>query len=52
MQANPRPLSARHRQIFRDGAAQKNISQGKADEIFDLMEKFAGYGFNSLGYLV
>ncbi|MEJ6022703.1 DNA polymerase III subunit alpha [Ramlibacter sp. PS4R-6] len=37
---------ALHRDIFRKGAAQKNISEGKADEIFDLMEKFAGYGFN------
>jgi DNA polymerase-3 subunit alpha len=37
---------ARHRQIFRDGAAKNEISQDKADEIFDLMEKFAGYGFN------
>jgi DNA polymerase-3 subunit alpha len=37
---------ARHRQIFRDGAAKNNIHQDKADEIFDLMEKFAGYGFN------
>ncbi len=37
---------ARHRQIFRDGAAKNNISEEKADEIFDLMEKFAGYGFN------
>jgi len=37
---------ARHRQIFRDGAAKNDISQDKADEIFDLMEKFAGYGFN------
>jgi DNA polymerase-3 subunit alpha len=37
---------ARHRQIFRDGAAKNAISQEKADEIFDLMEKFAGYGFN------
>ncbi len=37
---------ARHRQIFRDGAAKNNIAQGKACEIFDLMEKFAGYGFN------
>ena len=37
---------ARHRQIFRDGAAKNNIQQDKADEIFDLMEKFAGYGFN------
>jgi DNA polymerase III subunit alpha len=37
---------AQHREIFRKGAAEKNIGQGKADEIFDLMEKFAGYGFN------
>ncbi len=37
---------ARHRQIFRDGAAKNSISEQKADEIFDLMEKFAGYGFN------
>ncbi|MDB5875551.1 MAG: dnaE1 [Ramlibacter sp.] len=37
---------AEHRQIFQDGAAKKGIAQGKADEIFDLMEKFAGYGFN------
>jgi DNA polymerase-3 subunit alpha len=37
---------AKHRQIFRDGAAKNNIEEAKADEIFDLMEKFAGYGFN------
>ncbi len=37
---------AEHRVIFRAGAAKNNISQEKADEIFDLMEKFAGYGFN------
>jgi DNA polymerase-3 subunit alpha len=37
---------AQHRQIFRDGAATKGISQQAADEVFDLMEKFAGYGFN------
>ena len=37
---------AEHRQIFRDGAAKDGLSQAKADEIFDLMEKFAGYGFN------
>ena len=37
---------AEQRQIFRDGAAAKNIGQVKADEVFDLMEKFAGYGFN------
>ncbi|MCL1886843.1 MAG: DNA polymerase III subunit alpha [Betaproteobacteria bacterium] len=37
---------AAHRQIFRDGAAKNDLSKEKADEIFDLMEKFAGYGFN------
>ncbi|MDO5691761.1 MAG: DNA polymerase III subunit alpha [Pseudomonadota bacterium] len=37
---------AQHRLIFRDGAAKNGISEAKADEIFDLMEKFAGYGFN------
>jgi DNA polymerase-3 subunit alpha len=37
---------AQHRQIFRDGAAKKDISNDAADEVFDLMEKFAGYGFN------
>ena len=37
---------AEHREIFRAGAAKNNIPQPKADEIFDLMEKFAGYGFN------
>ncbi|GAA0748836.1 DNA polymerase III subunit alpha [Ideonella azotifigens] len=37
---------AEHREIFRKGAAGNNIPQDKADEIFDLMEKFAGYGFN------
>ncbi len=38
---------AEHREKFRAGAlATHNIPQEKADEIFDLMEKFAGYGFN------
>ncbi|MBA4193184.1 MAG: DNA polymerase III subunit alpha [Comamonadaceae bacterium] len=37
---------AEHRLIFRKGAAEKGIGQEKADEVFDLMEKFAGYGFN------
>ncbi|MFO1262902.1 MAG: DNA polymerase III subunit alpha [Rhodoferax sp.] len=36
-----------HRDIFRAGALKTHgIPQEKADEIFDLMEKFAGYGFN------
>ncbi len=37
---------AQQREIFRAGAAKNGIDQEKADEIFDLMEKFAGYGFN------
>ncbi len=37
---------AKHRLTFRAGAAKNGISEEKADEIFDLMEKFAGYGFN------
>ena len=34
------------REIFRAGAAKDGLTAQKADEIFDLMEKFAGYGFN------
>ncbi|HRF83641.1 MAG TPA: DNA polymerase III subunit alpha, partial [Pseudoxanthomonas sp.] len=37
---------AKHREIFREGAARNGLNERKADEIFDLMEKFAGYGFN------
>ncbi len=37
---------ATHREIFRTGAAKKEIAADVADEVFDLMEKFAGYGFN------
>ena len=37
---------AKHRAIFAEGAAKKGISVEKANEIFDYMEKFAGYGFN------
>jgi DNA polymerase-3 subunit alpha len=37
---------AQHRLLFREGAAKNGLSEQKADEIFDLMEKFAGYGFN------
>jgi len=37
---------ATHRGIFREGAALKAIPPEKANEVFDLMEKFAGYGFN------
>jgi DNA polymerase-3 subunit alpha len=37
---------AEHRGRFRAGAAKNAISEEKADEIFDMREKFAGYGFN------
>ncbi len=37
---------AEHRAIFRKGAEANGLSETKADEVFDLMEKFAGYGFN------
>jgi DNA polymerase-3 subunit alpha len=36
----------KHRATFREGAAKDGIDSIKADAIFDLMEKFAGYGFN------
>jgi DNA polymerase-3 subunit alpha len=38
---------AKQREIFRTGALERNgIPAAQADEIFDLMEAFAGYGFN------
>jgi DNA polymerase-3 subunit alpha len=37
---------AKHRVLFAEGAAKNGIEPEKANEIFDLMEKFAGYGFN------
>jgi len=35
-----------HRATFAEGAGKQGIEEPKANEIFDLMEKFAGYGFN------
>jgi DNA polymerase-3 subunit alpha len=38
---------AKQRAVFVKGCAEKNkIPAGKANDIFDLLEKFAGYGFN------
>jgi DNA polymerase-3 subunit alpha len=37
---------AKQRDLFIQGALQKGHSQSLASNIFDLMEKFAGYGFN------
>ncbi|MEM7589799.1 MAG: DNA polymerase III subunit alpha, partial [Myxococcota bacterium] len=36
----------RQRNKFVEGAAQQGVDQAKAGEIFDAIEKFAGYGFN------
>jgi DNA polymerase III subunit alpha len=35
-----------HEEKFINGAVERNIPQTKAQEIFDLMNKFADYGFN------
>jgi DNA polymerase-3 subunit alpha len=37
---------AKHRGIFVEGAQRNGVSERDAVELFDLMEKFAGYGFN------
>ncbi len=37
---------AKHRDIFVAGAEKNGVSRSKAMQLFDLMEKFAGYGFN------
>ncbi|MDR0770950.1 MAG: DNA polymerase III subunit alpha [Burkholderiales bacterium] len=37
---------AKHRHVFVGGAEKNGVPQKKAHLLFDLMEKFAGYGFN------
>lgn len=37
---------AKQRTIFTEGATARGVSEQTATYIFDLMEKFAGYGFN------
>ncbi|MDX8398129.1 MAG: DNA polymerase III subunit alpha [Mariprofundaceae bacterium] len=34
------------RKIFMEGAEKQSVPLDKAEQVFDLMEKFAGYGFN------
>ena len=36
----------RQRAVFIKGAAERNVDEKTATDIFNLMEKFAGYGFN------
>ncbi|MEW6690440.1 MAG: OB-fold nucleic acid binding domain-containing protein, partial [Pseudomonadota bacterium] len=37
---------AKHRDVFVAGAEKNGLARGRAMQLFDLMEKFAGYGFN------
>ncbi|MFZ2508620.1 MAG: DNA polymerase III subunit alpha [Steroidobacteraceae bacterium] len=37
---------ATQRSVFIDGAIARGVSQARAAQIFELIEKFAGYGFN------
>ncbi|MEN8214443.1 MAG: DNA polymerase III subunit alpha, partial [Pseudomonadota bacterium] len=37
---------AKQRDIFMEGALKRDVEEETAEYIFDLMEKFAGYGFN------
>ncbi|MCC7547723.1 MAG: DNA polymerase III subunit alpha [Burkholderiales bacterium] len=37
---------ATHRDIFLEGAQKNGLGRSTANQLFDLMEKFAGYGFN------
>ena len=37
---------AKQREIFVSGACERGVAERTATRIFDLMEKFAGYGFN------
>ena len=37
---------AKHRDIFVEGAERNGLARAKAAQLFGLMEKFAGYGFN------
>jgi len=37
---------AKQRSVFIDGAVARQVPRARAEHIFDLMEKFAGYGFN------
>jgi DNA polymerase-3 subunit alpha len=37
---------AKQRSIFIEGAAKQGVAENTATQLFDLMEKFAGYGFN------
>src|SRR5437867_290511 len=41
-----RELMAKQREKFVNGCRERNTSAAKAERVWELMEKFAGYGFN------
>ena len=44
---------ASQREVFVNGAVERGVDNGRAEYVFDLVDKFAGYGFNkahSAGY--
>jgi DNA polymerase-3 subunit alpha len=48
-------VMAAQREIFVNGAEQNGLSRERANEIFDILAKFAGYGFNkshSISYAI
>jgi len=40
------PMIAKFREQFIDGAREKGLEKRKAEDLFSMIEKFAGYGFN------
>ncbi|TWT65941.1 DNA polymerase III subunit alpha [Posidoniimonas polymericola] len=40
------PIIAKFQEQFIDGAQEKGLDKKKAEELFGMIEKFAGYGFN------
>ncbi|MCG8451057.1 MAG: DNA polymerase III subunit alpha [Pirellulales bacterium] len=40
------PIIARFREQFIDGAKENGLDEKKANQLFGMIEKFAGYGFN------
>jgi DNA polymerase-3 subunit alpha len=40
------PIIAKYREQFIDGAREKGLEKKKVEDLFSMIEKFAGYGFN------
>ena len=39
-------VMAKQRKVFTERAVENDVSEGKAEELFDIMAEFANYGFN------